>query len=256
MGDHAGRRYAARFFNFICEVLPSFLSFSSSSFSSDCNLPIRHIDIRQPGTLAGAIGQTARHTDTPGPGSRLTHPKLHPSHNAGPRASLRSSQHLRPARTPVRIRIRAGSSVASEAPLAVCIPQSAHVMAKIAFPSAGEHARSPPSSPRPRVHRRPGYSAYLWRAMPASCLSAPSWSDSPPSTPLLGPGPAPLWRCCCTEHTPLRLDNEGKGVGPPSPCTRRLRSRSGRTRARANTRRRRSRARRKRHRATSTASTR
>jgi len=176
-------------------------------------MPRTHTDTR----LCGAIGQTA---PTHSRSGRPTHPKLHPSHNAGTRASLRpcsrSSQHehLRPARTPVRIRIRAGSSVASEAPLAVCIPQSAHVMAKIAFPSAGEHARSPPSSPRQRVHRRPGYSAYLWRAVPRPPRASrpPRGVTVHPLNPLVGTQPGPPLAMLLHRAHPFEMDNEGKGV--------------------------------------------
>jgi hypothetical protein len=39
---------------------------------------------------------------------------------------------------------------------------------------------------------------------------------STPSTPLLGPSPAPLWQCCCTEHTPLRWTTKGRALGPTS----------------------------------------
>ena len=223
MGDHAGRRYAARFIfedGKIFHIPPP-----SAPFPLFCRLPTRagsisflplivkifrtapahtmprtHTDTR----LCGAIGQTA---PTHSRSGRPTHPKRSPtSHNAGTRASLRSSQHehLRPARTPVRIRIRAGSSVASEPPLAVCIPQSAHVMAEIA-PLCWRARSLAPLFPPPNSSQKTGIQCIFVarRAAAASCLSAPSWSDCPPPQPPCWDPARPPFGDAVAQSTPL-----------------------------------------------------
>ena len=191
-----------------CKIFPPFFPFPPPvlflSFSSDCKI-FRY------GTLtyaspAHSLGQSGKLLDTltlPVRG-RLTHPKLHPSHNAGPRASLRSSQHLRPARTPVRIRIRAGSSVASEPPLAVCIPQSAHVMAEIA-PLCWRARSLAPLFPPPKSSQKTGIQCIFVarRAAAASCLSAPSWSDCPPPQPPCWDPARPPFGDAVAQSTPL-----------------------------------------------------